>query len=442
MAKDTRKKKGEVSLAATAGVTKKKKKKKKKASVGTVIIRVLVAVLVTLSLAFIAVVVYGVVSSFSSGGEKHEVQLYSYDTTPQAQEQKVSYFLVGLSGKDDSTTMDMLTLICHDKKAKNVRLLQVPTDTYIGKNGDFTVTRVGNVWNNPTPLTWCETCRGRVYEPEQKDGKHTVCNTKLTEKTGSAVESLVSVFNDQFSMPIDNYFILSHDTLVELVDLVGGIDVELEASVKVGAVTYPAGKQVLDGAAALYYSTEYNYNNTPGKDLDRLIRQRKVWTALLQRLSVMDENELLKDVIKPVMAGANPLRTNTDAKSVAKMMAGIHSGSTENMTFTEALTKLIKNFRKVDLKNATFYLLPGNVSKMGSTTYFGINKADAVKLLQDKFNPYGLEMKEEHLQINEIAAGSEKTDIKEQTMQQLAVEQSVPTTTVTTATTTATTVAQ
>lgn len=436
MAKDTRKKKGQVSLAAAAGATKKKKKKKK-ASTGTVIIRVLVAILVTLSVLFIAVMVYGVVSSFSSDGEKHDVQLYSYDTTPEAQEKKVSYFLVGLTGEDESAAMDMLTLICYDKEQKNVRFLQVPTDAYIGQTGDFTVTRIGNVWNNPTPLTWCETCRGRVYEPEQKDGKHTVCDTALTEKTGSAVESLVSVFNDQFSMPVDNYFILSHATLKELIDLVGGIDVELETAIKVGEVNYPAGKQVLDGAAALYYANEYNFDNTPTKDLERLTRQRKVWTALLQRLSATDENELLKNVIQPIMAGANPFRTNTNAASVAKMVAGIYSGKTEDMTYATALTKLLKNFGTVDLNNATFYILPGNVAKQGSASYFGINKAETIKLLQEKFNPYGLEMKEEHLQVNEIATADGETDTKEQTMKQIAVEQSAATTTASTAATSA-----
>lgn len=435
MAKNTRKEKGQVSLAATAGV---RKKKKKKVATGTVVIRVLLVVLITLSLAFIAVMVYGVASSFSGGGDKHEVELYSYDTTPVAQEKKVSYFLVGLTGTEDAEPMDMLSLVCYDKAAKNVRFLQVPVDTYIGKTGDFTVTRAGNVWNNPTPLTWCDTCRKRVYEPEQKGGKHTVCNTALTEKTGSAVESLLAVFNDQFSMPVDNYFVLSPETLKEMVNAVGGIDVELETSVKVGEVTYPAGKQILSGEAAYYYVSDYSFNNTPQKDIDRICRQRKVWTALLKRLSVMDENELQKNVISPIMSGANPIRSNTDAASVAKMMAGIHTGSTENMTYAQALTKLLKHFGKVELQNATFCILPGSVAKLGSANYFGINKSATVKLLQEKFNPYGIEIKEDHLKINEIASVSDVVDIKEQTMQELAIEQSVPTTTAAT-TTTATT---
>lgn len=434
MANEKRSKKGQVSLAAAAGASKKPKKKKK-ASAGTVTIRVLVAILVTLSLLFVAVMGYGIMSSFSTEGNKHDVQLYAYDTTPEAQSQKVSYFLVGLIGDDESSAMDMLSLVCYDKTQKNVRFLQVPIDTYIGQNGDYEVTRIGNVWNNPTPLTWCETCRCRVYEPEQEGGKHTVCKTKLTKKTGSAVESLLSVFNDQFSMPVDNYFLFTPVTFTKLVDMVGGIDVELEGAMKVGENSnYPAGKQILSGEAALYYVTEYSYSATPEKDVERVVRQRKVWTALLQRLSAMNENELLKNIIQPIMAGSDPIRSNTSGDAIKKMTAGIHGGSA---TYAEALTKLLASFRNVDLNNATFYILPGNVAKLGSASYYGIHKADAVKLLQEKFNPYGLEMKEEHLQINEIAVSAEKTDAKEQTMQQIAVEQSAATTTVPTEGTTA-----
>ncbi len=387
MAKNTRSKKGQVSLASAAGANRKPKKKKKKATVGVIVVRVLVAVLTTLSVLFIAVMGYGIYSSMNSGGNKHDVQLYSYDTTPEAQEKKVSYFLVGLTDSDESAAMDMLTLICYDKAQKNVRFLQVPTDTYIGQTGAYTVTRIGNVWNNPTPLVWCETCRKRVFEPEQKDGKHTTCETPLTEKTGSAVESLISVFNDQFSMPVDNYFILSPDTLKELVNAVGGINVELDKKMTVSGIEYPVGNQLLDGSAALYYATDYEFDNSPAKDADRLLRQRKVWAALLQRMSTLDENTLLKNVIQPIMAGANPLRTNTGSAAVAKMMAGISSESTENMTYVEALSKLLKHFGAVDLQNVSFHILPGNVAKQGSANYFSIKKDAAVKLLEKKFNP-------------------------------------------------------
>jgi len=438
MAKKNSKEK-QVSLANSAGVKKKNaaNRKKKKVPVGTTIIRVLVAVLVTLSLVFIGVMVFGVVSSFSSGANAHDVDLTAYDTTPEAEEKKVSYFLVGLMGEDENAAMDMLTLVCYDKKAKAAHFLQMPVDTYVGNSGAFAVSRLGNVWNNPTPLTWCETCRGRVFEPEQKDGKHTVCGTPLTEKTGSAVESLAAVFNDQLSMPVDNYFILPRETLVNMVNLVGGIDVELESAITVDGVQYAAGKRILDGKAALYYAADYDFNNTPAKDVARLSRQRKVWTALLQRLSAMEEKALYENVVSPIMAGGAPIRTNTDAQSVAKMMAGIHNGSTENMTYAQALSKLLVNFKKIDLNTAKFYTMPGKIAKLGTATYFGIDKEACVKLLQDTFNPYGLELKEEHLQITELTAAGTAVEINEQTMQALAVEQSGATTAAPVTTTTA-----
>lgn len=429
----------QVSLATSAGVKKKKaaakKAKKKKVPVGTTIIRVLVAVLTTLSLVFIGVVVFGVVSSFSSGGNAHNVNITSYDTTPETAEKKVSYFTVGLLGADDSASMDMVTLVCFDKKAKSVNFLQMPVDTYMGNSGSWAVSRLGNVWNNPTPLTWCETCRGRVFEPEQKDGKHVNCGTALTEKTGSAVESLLAFFNDQLSMPIDNYFLLPQETLVNMVNLVGGIDVELETAMTVEGVQYAAGKRVLDGKAALQYVTKYDFNNTPAKDIARLNRQRKVWTALLQRLSAMDEKALYEKVISPIMAGGAPIRTNTDATSVAKMMAGVHNGSTENMTYAQALSKLLVNFKKIDLNNAKFYTMPGKIAKVGTATYFGMDREACLKLLQESFNPHGLELKNEHLLINELTAKGAAVESNAQTMQDLAVEQSSATTAAPTTTT-------
>ncbi len=424
----------QVSLAATAGVSKKKRKKK--APLGTVIIRVMVAILVTLSLAFIGVVAFGIISSFSSDANAHDVDLTTYDTTPQSEVSKVSYFLVGVKGETEDSAMDMLTLICYDKKAKTAQFLQVPTDTYVGNSGKWAVSRVGNIWNNPAPLAWCETCRKRVYEPEQGGGKHTTCGTPLTEKTGSAVENLTDVFNDQYSMPVDNYFILSRETLISLVDAVGGIDVELESAMQVGTVKYAAGKRVLDGSAALQYAHIQNYNGTPAKDLERLVRQRKVWTALLQRMSAMDEKKLYEDVISPVMAGPEPIRTNTDAESVAAMVAGIHSGSTDSMSFAQALAKLIHSFKKVDTAQSAFYILPGQVAKQGTATYFSVNRAALVTLLQDHFNPYGLPLKDEHLQVTELPTANGKVDTKQQAMQGIAVEQSAPTAPTTTAATT------
>lgn len=423
MADREKRREKQVSLASTAGVSKKAKKKKKKATAGTVIVRVLVAILVLLSLAFIGVMIFGVVSSLSSGGNKHNVTLNTYDTTPVAQERKVSYFLVGVTGENETSAMDMLTLVCYDKKAKTVQLLQVPTDTYIGTGGAWTVSRIGNVWNNPTPLVWCETCRKQVFEPERKDGKHTVCGTTLTEKTGSSVESLLSVFNDQYSMPVDNYFILSRETLVNMVNYAGGIDIELEKAMKIGDVSYAAGPVLLDGDKVLYYAHQYDYNGTPEKDLERLTRQRKVWAALIARLSAMDEDVLYDKVISTVMSGAAPIRANNDAASVAKMLAGIHSGSTDNVTFARALTELIGSLKKLDLENSAVYLLPGTVAKQGSATYYGVSRADALALLQSKFNPYGLEMKEEHLQIPEISSAKGQTDTKEQKLSALTVEQ-------------------
>ena len=105
------------------------------------------------------------------------------------------------------------------------------------------------------------------------------------------------------------------------------------------------------------------------------------------------------------------------------------------MTYAQALSKLLVNFKKIDLNNAKFYTMPGKIAKVGTATYFGIDREACLKLLQESFNPHGLELKNEHLLINELTAKGTAVESNAQTMQDLAVEQSSATTAAPTTTT-------
>lgn len=123
-----------------------------------------------------------------------------------------------------------------------MQILRCPHATYLGEDGTFAVKNAGSVYGHPKPLDWCETCRKPVYSPEIKDGKHTVCGTKITQKTGSATENLIHIFTQQYGMPVDNFFLLSRGSLTALVNAVGGVDVSLEADMKVDDIQYKKGR--------------------------------------------------------------------------------------------------------------------------------------------------------------------------------------------------------
>lgn len=391
-----------------------KKSPKKKKSNGKKVVTILLVILLIVCVAFLFVVGKMVYDSLATPKKKGpQAVLSSYDTTPKADQDKVAYYLVGLMGKETNAATDRLSIVCFDKRAKTLNILEVPRDTYLGDSGEWAVKRAGDVWANPKPLDWCESCRKQVYAPEIQDGKHTVCKGPITQKTGSATENLIQLFNDQYSLPVDGFFLLEPDTLVKLVDQLGGIDVDLEAAMKVGDINYPKGVQTLDGAAALAYATTRGKDDV-ATDLALLVKQRKVFGAVLNRLCTTyqgfdgySESKLAKametdTVLARVMGGSAPFRTNLSTAEMAQILGQISN---------------------VPLSAVTAWTLPGGAAKSGKDTYYAVHKQELIPLLNESFNPYGNTVKEENLLIAELSS-SAKSDTHKQIFSDVVAPQS------------------
>ena len=122
-----------------------------------------------------------------------DTPLSSYDTTPETDVDKVAYFAFGLMGATATDPTELLSLVCYDKQAKTIRILEIPMDTYLGDSDLFAVKKTSEVWGNPKPVIWCEYEAKRVYSDEVADGKHTYCGHEVTEKAGSASGGLISI---------------------------------------------------------------------------------------------------------------------------------------------------------------------------------------------------------------------------------------------------------
>ncbi len=403
----------QVNLAHKAGTQSPapKKTKKKNPSTGKTVIVVLLVVVILALIAFLVAGVWYVLKDADEVNDPATVSLTSHDKTPAEYSDKVAYYVLGLLGKDSETANEVLSILCYDKVKQTINILEIPQDTYLGNEGQWTVLRAGNVWNNPKPLDWCETCRKKLEASEITDGKHS-CNTPVTQKPGSSSEDLCDVFNDQYGLPVDGYFMLSQDTLVKLVNLLGGVDVSLESEMKVGEITYPSGTQTLDGNAALQYVI--NRKNGISGDIDRLVRQRKVLLAIFQRLQREGESKLLSDSIGPLMNGSSPILSNFDRYEMSELIAGMH---------------------KVKPEQITAYVIPGEAAATGGATYFSVHKADLLTLLNEAFHPYGDALTEDDLGLTEIATKS-SSDTRKQVLSEIAVTQSGAVTTTAPSTTT------
>ena len=373
------------------------RKKKKKTPGQKIVLILLIAVLVA-AVVLLAVVGVSVWQVLDGGNDRPPADLSVFDTTPVGLRDKVAYYVFGLEGADKEAPFDALALICHDKENGSVQVLQIPVSTYIGK--DHPVETVGQVWNNPKPLLWCENCRTDVPEDNKTvDGDKIRCGRCgeiVTERIGSSQGDLMSIFNDQMGMPVDQYFIMPHEGFKELVNTIHGIDVTLDTKWKVGDVTYPAGVNTLDGATALQYITTYEYKGTPESDIARIVRSRKVFAALVEKVCALESSKLYS-----ILEG-------TDTYKMFGLQTGKNAIRTGNGSAAEDIRQIVDifaAFKTISPENKVFYLLPGETAKVGTLSCYSMHRTDLAALLQETFNPYGEPVTESDLGLTELGSG-------------------------------------
>ena len=408
----------QVSLAGAAAGKRETKTTTQKKRIRLIIIAVVLVVAL-----LVALFVRGCDEQGPSLTARETVQ---YTVTPDDIAGKVSYFALGVLGDKSTDRLDMVAVMCYDRKADKITVLQLPVATYLGEDGAFAASVVGDVWGNPSPLTWCDTCRCKVTAADEISGdEHTVCGTKLTSRVGSSFTDLAAVFNKQYGLPIDNYLVVPRDGLAKLIDEVGGVDMNLDGDFTLDEVQYKKGVQTLSGKAAVYYAVEYNYNGTPDADRARLLRQRQLFASLLARLSEYKESELynaaVKDVLSGVMLGADPIRYDTTSFGKARLM-DISESRAENVKYIAALAAFIHDIGRVDMEDITYCTLPGVSVKRGTSTVYSVNKTQTLALLGQYMNPYGLALDDTTVTVPELKQNPPEVDAAITTLDQVLVK--------------------
>ena len=399
---------GQVSLTQKATAARRRRKKKTEAPIGKIVLAVL-GVGLLIAFIFFGVAAYNFVMTrffggSSSGGDELPPPYEGKDAT-------VAYYLFGMFGEDETQDLEMLSLVCYDKVGKTVNVMQIPTSTYLGDTEKFTVPTIGGVWANPKPLDWCETCRRAVYAGEILDGRHDAntetggyCGAPVTQKTGSAQESLFEVFNHQYTIAPDNFYLMPQGAFVDFVNQLGGVDIELEYGMTLGDTDYPAGVQTLGGEAALEYVL--GDATTVDGELDNLLHQRQVYAALFERLFLCN-HEQLDDVMWYVMNWEHPVRTRRD---------NIKSDDIDLMI------ALVEELATLPRENIAVYLMPGQAATADGAACYSVHKDELAELLNEAFNPGGQPIAEEHLKMEELL-NTYYCDLHHQTMAELLVTQ-------------------
>lgn len=374
----------------------KRPTRKKKGLSAKHIMWIAVAVFLVLLIVFVVIAVKNY-SNTAQEKDDHASNVNKLNTTPEALQDKVAYYVVGLLGEDmEKGVMEHLSLVCYDKEKKTLNVMEIPQDTYLGETTQWQVKKTGQVWGNPAPLTFCQTEGKQIFEVNIETCRNN--GHQIQELEGSSKYNVGAIFNTM-ALPVDGHYYLSQDAFVDLVDSLGGIDVELEKAQTLGGIEYRDGVRTLDGAGAL----EYALNRSKGVegDIQRLVRQRKVLFAVFQRLTAQTEDELTTQSIGNVMGGGSRVFFSTDR---------------------EDTIKLIRELAAIKPEKITAQVLPGVATTYEGEAYYSVLRAELIKVLNADFHPYDNKVTEADLQIAAIATEGESESHK-QTMAEIAVKQ-------------------
>lgn len=123
----------------------------------------------------------------------------------------------GTDGSDNLT--DVVALIRLDAESGKVYALQIPRDTFIGK--DYPTGKINS-----------------IYKSKNHD---------------QTIKELKSLIETQLQVPIDRYVLVSLDTVKRVVDEIGGVRMDIPEQINYlpGKVLYP-GEQLLDGDKSIW----------------------------------------------------------------------------------------------------------------------------------------------------------------------------------------------
>lgn len=174
---------------------------------------------------------------------------------------------------------DMILYVNFDVKNKKVNMLQIPRDTFVGEIAGTT---------------------GKI-------------NAVALRNDG--IPSLAQLISDQLKLPVDYYATIDMQSLKEIVDLFGGIEVYVPHDISFKGSLIEQGVRTLDGDAAEFFVRCRYGEGYANSDIDRLNMQRNFYAALFREFRTLT----VGDLIKMVPVAVKYLTTDMPATTMASV---------------------------------------------------------------------------------------------------------------------------
>lgn len=300
----------------------------------------------------------------SNAGEIDDKRDFTNDQIIEGQ------FTVLCLGFDETrSNSDVIMLFHFDIINDKINILQIPRDSFVP---DFTNSETGKI--------------NSVYT--------------LGDENLIPIQRVVDAVRDTFGIPIDRYITTGCDDIVDMVDIIGGIPINLPEQViySYDKVLYP-GEQVLNGEQAeLFVRARKGYNEG---DIGRVKAQRIFLAAAMEKALDLGPIQLTKFLTEVYNKGY----IGTD------------------LTLQEM--SILSDFgSSIDLDDVTVHMVPGEATCYGDYSVWSIHKNATIDVINEYFRPYQPELSYDSLSITElIESDYYNTDIYDEnqdTLQEIA----------------------
>lgn len=264
--------------------------------------------------------------------------------------ENVVYFLV--CGVDLSENLtDIIMVVCYDLANNNANILQIPRDTYVGRDRDgvekyYPTGKINEIYGKP-------------YDGESK------------------IKALMRCINDRLGLPIDHYATVTVKGTEKIIDIVGGVDITLDRTYNlVDDTTSPQQKKTFEagevhfdgqwGTAFVRHRASYDQG-----DLGRQKAQRSFYAAFMKKLISLDFGQITNIVTQCAK------EVSTDL-TIGQMLG--YAQKIKDLSLSDV------NIMSVPGQSPSISEARANVGLAYS--YYSIHKEQYVKMINDCFRPY------------------------------------------------------
>ncbi|MCI6000721.1 MAG: LCP family protein [Finegoldia magna] len=188
--------------------------------------------------------------------------------------------LTEVVGDKEFTRINKLSNKVEDKSSFNLYISGIDTYGPIETVSRSDVNLIVSV-NQKTRKILITTIPRDTYVPIAGGGNNQ--KDKLTHAGIYGIDSSIKTLENFLDTKIDYYAKVNFNTLIEVVDVLGGVDVDNVQTFSAGGYNFPKGKVHLDGKKALVFSRE-RYHLADG-DHDRGRNQERVLKAIIEKAS-------------------------------------------------------------------------------------------------------------------------------------------------------------